>query len=85
MRNLPVSGGDSEEEGVVLLQYRRIAESLDVGWLWWSVHLGENLLGESLLDLVEVARATGLLDTSGLSLSQLLYVAVHGVLDKLSA
>jgi hypothetical protein len=45
------------------------------------VHLGEDLLGESLGDAVEVDLAAGLADALGLGLSELLDVAIRGVLD----
>jgi hypothetical protein len=45
------------------------------------VHLGEDLLGEGLGDAVEVDLAAGLADALGLSLGELLDVAIGGVLD----
>lgn len=77
-----VAGGDAEEEGVVLLELGGVLEDGHVGGLGGSVHLGEDLLGEGLGDLVDVGRAAGLLDTGLLSLGQLLDVAVHGVLGE---
>lgn len=50
------------------------------GLLSRSVHLLENLLGESLLDLPEVNGKTGLLDTTSLGLGEGLDVPIHGVL-----
>jgi hypothetical protein len=44
------------------------------------VHLGEDLLGEGLGDAVEVDLAAGLADALGLSLGELLDVAIGGVL-----
>lgn len=49
-----------------------------------SIHLLEDLLGESLLDLPHVTLDTGLLDTAGLSLGESLDVSIHGVLWRLS-
>lgn len=77
---IPVSGWDTEKETIVLLEDGGVGQSLDVRWLCWSVHLAEDFFGKSLLNLVEVALSTGLSDTGGLGLGQLLYVAVHGVL-----
>lgn len=51
-------------------------------YLGRGVHLGQNLLGESLLNLVDVDGAAGFSDTFGLSLGQLLDVAVHRVLHQ---
>lgn len=66
---LPVSGGDTEEEAVILLKDLGVAEGLDVSRLCGSVHLGEDLLGEGLLDLEEVGITASLFDSSKLSLS----------------
>lgn len=49
-----VTGGDTEEECVVLLEDVGVGEGLDVGGLGRSVHLAEDLLGESLLEPVVV-------------------------------
>jgi hypothetical protein len=46
------------------------------------VHLGQDLLGESLGDAVEVDAAAGLADALGLGLGELLDVAIGGVLEK---
>jgi len=44
------TGGDTEEEGVVLWQ---LVDRDDwVVWLWWGVHLGEDFLWEGLCDPV---------------------------------
>jgi len=48
-----------------------------------SVHLLEDFLGESLLDLPHVALDTGLLDTTSFSFGESLDVAIHGVLYSL--
>ena len=48
-----------------------------------SVHLLEDLLGESLLNLVDVGMTASGPDTSSLGLSELLDVSVHGVLSML--
>jgi hypothetical protein len=45
------------------------------------VHLGEDLIGESLGDAVEVDGTAGLTDTLGLSLSEGLDVTPGGVLE----
>lgn len=57
-----VAGGDTKEEGIELLELRGVGEDLDVGGLGRGVHLGEDLIGEGLLDLEEGGRAAGLLD-----------------------
>lgn len=46
------------------------------------MHLGKDILGEGLLDLVDVDNTTGLSDTSGLLLDELEDVAVHRVLHQ---
>lgn len=74
-----VSGGDTEEETVVLLEGLGVGEDRVVG-LGRGVHLAEDILAKSLLDLVDVDLTAGLLDTSGLLLDQLQDVAVHRVL-----
>ena len=51
-------------------------------YLGRGVHLGQNLLGESLLNLVDVDGTAGFSDTFGLGLGQLLDVAVHRVLHQ---
>jgi hypothetical protein len=43
-----VTGRDAEEEGVVLLKGGRVVKGLDGGVLGRSVHLGQDLLRESL-------------------------------------
>ena len=53
------------------------------GLLSRSVHLLEDLLGESLLNLVDVAVTASGPDTSSLGLSELLDVSIHGVLSML--
>jgi hypothetical protein len=55
-----VTGGDAEEEGIVLGEGLRGGDG-DVG-LGGGVHLGEDLLRERLGDLVEVDAAAGGLD-----------------------
>ena len=59
---------DTEEDGVVLLERGGVAEEGHVGGLGRRVHLGEDLLGESLGDLVHVGVAASLADTLELSL-----------------
>jgi len=51
------------------------------GLLGGSVHLLQDLLGEGLLDLVDVGVTTSGPDTSSLGLGELLDVSVHGVLS----
>ncbi len=75
-----VSGWDTEEEGVILLELLRVAESGDVLVLGRSVHLGQDLFWKGLRDLVEVASATSLFDARCLSFSQLLDMAPCRVL-----
>ena len=74
-----VSGGDTEEETVVLLEGLGVGEDWVVG-LGRGVHLSEDLSVEGLLDLVDVDLTAGLSDTSGLLLDHLQDVAVHRVL-----
>lgn len=44
-----ITGGDTEEESVVLLEGGGVDDG-DVGGFGWCVHLGENFLGEGLGD-----------------------------------
>lgn len=74
-----ISGWDTEEESIVLLELLWVGEDWVAG-LCWCVHLAQDLVGESLLDLVNVDLAASGLDALGLSLSQLGDMAVHGVL-----
>ena len=76
-----VAGGNAHEEGVVLLEGRGVGHLGDRAVLFGGVHLGEDLLGESLGDAVEVDLAAGLADALGLSLGELLDVAIGGVLE----
>lgn len=80
-REVAVTGGDTEEEGVVLLEGLGVLEGGDLGRLWWGVHLLKHLLGEGLGNLVQVARTTGGLNTLLFGLSNLLDVAIHRVLE----
>jgi hypothetical protein len=57
-----VTGGDTEEDGVVLLEGGGVGQEGDVGGLAGSAHLGENLLGEGLRDLVQGGFAARLAD-----------------------
>ena len=50
-----------EEEGIVLLEGLGVG-GRDAGVLWRSVHLVENILRKSLLDLEDVGAATSFLD-----------------------
>lgn len=76
-----VASGNAHQEGIVLLENAGVRESGDGVVLLGGVHLGQNLLGESLLDAVQVDGAAGGLDALGLGLGEGLHVAVHGVLD----
>jgi hypothetical protein len=79
-----VSGGDTEEDTIVLLEGLGVGEDHVVG-LGRGVHLGEDLVVKGLLDLVDVDFTTSLSDTSGLLLDHLQDVAVHRVLSQLLA
>jgi len=52
-RKVAVTGGDANEEGVVLLEDGRVVEDGDVCGLGGGVHLGEDFLGECLGNSVE--------------------------------
>jgi hypothetical protein len=78
---IAVSGGDAEEEGIVLLKLAWVLDGWDAVVLWWSVHLLEDLSWECLLDLEEVDLATGLFNALGLLLREGLDVAPCGVLE----
>lgn len=80
-REVTITGRDTEEEGIVLLESGRVLEGRDAAVLWRGVHLGQDLLRESLRDLVEVAGTAGGLDTLGLLLGNGLDVTPGGVLD----
>ena len=75
-----ISGWDTEEESIVLLELRWAVEGWDLAVLLWSVHLGQDFLWESLWDTVKVDRAACGLDALGLGLSELLDVTPGGVL-----
>lgn len=83
---LPLSGevtvtsGDTKEDGIVLQEV--VGLNSGVGRLGRGVHLGQNLIGESLGDLEDVDFAAGGLNALLLSLGQLLDVAVQRVLQK---
>jgi len=79
-RVVAVTGRDTEEEGIVLLERLRVGEGGDAAVLWRSVHLGQDLIVERLFDLVEVAGAASFLDAAGLRLGEGLDVAPGGVL-----
>ena len=79
-REVAVTGGNAEQEGVIGLE--------DVGRdegdrlvLAWGVHLAEDLLRQSLLHLIEVCLATSSLNALLLGLGDLGNVPVHGVLQ----
>ena len=76
-----VAGGNAQEEGIVLLEDGRVADLRDGGVLGGSVHLGQDFLGESLGDAVEVDGTAGLADALGLSLGEGLDVTPGGVLE----
>ena len=80
-REVTVTGRDTEEEGIVLLEGGWVLEGRDAAVLWRGMHLGQDLLWESLRDLVEVAGTAGRLDTLGLLLGNGLDVTPGGVLD----
>ncbi|KAI7165207.1 Minor allergen Cla h [Hortaea werneckii] len=80
-REVTVTGRDTEEEGIVLLESGWVLEGRDAAVLWRGVHLGQDLLWERLRDLVEVAGTAGGLDTLGLLLGDGLDVTPGGVLD----
>lgn len=61
-REVAVPRGDADEEAVVPGQHGRVVEHLDVGGLGGRVHLGQDLLGQRLGDLVEVGGAAGVVD-----------------------
>lgn len=79
-REVAVAGGDTHKEGIVLLEDGGVGDLRDRGVLGRSVHLGENLLGEGLLDAVEVDGTASLADALGLSLGKGLDVTPGGVL-----
>lgn len=76
-----VTGRDTEEDTVELLEDRGVLKDGDIGSLGAGVHLLEDFLGKGLGDLEELGVTTSLLDTLQLSIGQLLDVAVHGVVD----
>ena len=73
------TGGDTQQEAIIALK-GGVGEDGDVGILGRSIHLGQDIVGEGLGDLVQVDGDTGLLSALLLSLGQGLDVAVHGVL-----
>jgi hypothetical protein len=79
-REVTESGGDTEEDTVVLLELLGVLEGGDAGVLGRSVHLGQDLLGESLGDLVDIDLDAGLLSTLLLGLGEGLDMPVKGVL-----
>lgn len=76
-----VTGGDTEEEGVVLLEDLRVGEDGVTSLLGRSVHLGENLLRERFLDLVNITGTSGFLDAASLSFGEGTDVTPCGVID----
>ena len=79
-----VTGRDAKEETIVALKGIGTWEDGDVRGLGRGVHLGQNLIREGLLDLIDVDRDAGLLSALFLRVGQLLDVAVHGVLESRS-
>lgn len=86
LTHLPLAGevavtcGDTEEEGIV--GGEGFGGNLgNVAGLRGRTHLGQDLLGKSLLDLVKVGGAASGLDTLLLGLGHGLDVAVHRVLQ----
>jgi hypothetical protein len=73
-----VTGWDTEEESIVLLE--SIGIDHWVRGLGWSMHFGENILWESLGNLVDVGLDTSLLKASLLGLGELLDVTIHRIL-----
>jgi hypothetical protein len=67
-REVAVTGWDAEEEGIVFLKRVWVAEDGDTLVFGRSIHFLQNLIGESLFDLVEVALAAGLFDAFGFRL-----------------
>ena len=80
-REVTVAGRDAHQEGVVLLEGGWVGHLGDRGVLLGGVHLGQDILGEGLGDAVEVDGAAGFSDALGLSLGELLNVAIGGVLE----
>lgn len=79
-REVAVTGGDAEQEAVILEELLGVLEHGHVGGLGGGVHLVEDILGQGLGDLEEVGGAAGLFNASLFSISELLDVAVHRVL-----
>jgi hypothetical protein len=80
-----VSGRDTEENTIVLLENLGVAED-GVVFFCISVHLVGDILEEGLLDLVDVdIHSTSRFETSLLLLDHLADVTVHRVLCGLSA
>ena len=71
---------NSKEESIVLLEGLWVGQCWDAAVFGRSVHFRQDLLRESLLDLVKIGGTTGLLDALLLSLCESLHMAVHGVL-----
>lgn len=76
-----VASGDAHQEGIVLCEDGGVGDLGDGGVLGGSVHLGEDLIGKSLGDAVEVDGTAGLTDALSLSLSEGLDVTPGGVLE----
>jgi hypothetical protein len=79
---VPISGGNAKQEAVILDEGLGIFEEGDIAILGGSVHLGEDLVGQSLGELVDVDLSASSLGTLLLGLGELLDVAVHGVLAR---
>lgn len=77
-----ISSGNAKQEAVVLGEGLGVLKEGDILRLGRSVHLGEDLIRQSLGDLVDVDLGASSLGTLLLGLGELLNVAVHGVLEK---
>lgn len=71
-REVSVTSGDAEQEGIILLELRGVGHRLDISGLGGSVHLGEDFIGEGLSD------SEALLDDRGPMVSQAKCVLEEG-------
>lgn len=82
---LPLSGevsvprGNAKDESIIFLKLLNVGENWD-GRLGGSMHLLQNLFREGLWELVEVCSASSSFNALLLGLSELLNMAVEGVL-----
>ena len=79
--HVAVTGGNPDEEGVIFLELVG-GDDGDGFALARGAHLGEDVLWESLLDLVQVGFAAGGFDAGLLGFGELLDVPVHRVLGR---